>query len=656
MDVADLLSKITEIWQRQIVLCKKKKHKDFGETAEIAWRFLGQKYDAIYAYSGESTEGQVPFPEAPKGYQRPTLNLSQNFVAVMLPYIHNKVPNRLVVPRRPQLSPELLAAIGPINEQAKIEESMRCWLLQWWLNYLPQETGLTDEVRKASTEALVKGRGVVWHELVETAAGDIPGSFYDTVDNLLIDADSQQPRDAGFIIRRRERSAWRLADEFGLNVKELRTNYRSNWMQGDTDGVSEPDNRHGGGDVCVYYEVFSRMGVGHKLVNCPQEIQDAYDMLDEAGPYVWLVIMPGVPYPLNLPPDKLPAFTKEEVRQRMSWPIPLYGDFANPWPCSFLDFYPSCENPWARSPLEAGLSMQVFMDYAYRFITSRVKATCRNIYVVSKEVDDAFKDQLEHGFDQAIAYINEKGIDLSKVLHVVEMPELNKDVWNVLSAVQREFEKATGMDPLMYGSAPPSQDRSAAATRTREAHLSSRPDDFADMTEKFNSSIANKEAVASRLLVGAKIISTLCGEPISKPDPAMMDPEMVAASPPEVYGPLTNAWMQLVYTPDDPGAASSDVQYTIEAGTGRKKNKQKQQEDANQLVQTLVTPLLQFGMQSGTFGPYNALMAVLGEAMEFPMERLMLPDMQPPPPPEVPGEPPPEEAPIPEESSVPASV
>lgn len=671
-DISSLLKSVVDLWLKQVELCEKRKRKDFGETAELAWKFLGKKYDDIVFEVSEGTDDETGFMEAPRQYTKPTLNKSREYVAVFTPHVHNKVPNRLVAPRRPQMPPELsqmlqqmamaqqqqammqqqamamgqpvdvaatqqamqsAAALGQLAAEGagpKPEEMLRAWLLQWWLNYLPSEYNLVREARLVIQEALVKGRGTAWTELLDTPTGKVPASFYDSVDNLLIDADAQAYKDAGFIIRKRVRSAWQIADDFGVLVDELRGKYRSYWEQASqVTKKASPDNRSDGGDLCVYYEVWSRMGFGQKLVGADEDIKDQAAMLETAGDNVWLVIMPGVPYPLNLKPDILDVQSGEEVLAGIEWPVKTYEDAANPWPCVPLDFYPNAKDPWASSPLEGALPMQVWLDMVYRYVKNRVKATTRNIYVVSKKVAQQVKDQIVEGLDQVMVESEEDPAMLEKLFHVVEFPTLNADLWRMVQMAEEAFERASGMSPLLYGGSPPTQDRSATATKAREGHLTSRPDDFADTVESWMSQLASKEGLVSRLTVEPKTIATLFGEPIQQVDPAMVAPEMGENAPTEIYGPLTQAWVTLVST-DDPVTAALEVSYTVESGTGRRRNKAAQAENANTLLTSFAQPFYTYGQGTGNFDAFNALVSVVGEWLEVPTSRLMLQNIQPP--------------------------
>jgi hypothetical protein len=617
-----LLEQICDLWLKQVDLCKQRKWDQFGKTAHKAWGFLGKSYRDLYlSKDGDSDE----FPHATGPFYKTRLNKSREFVSLMLPYVHQRVPNRVVTPRRPELPPELVAAMAtggiPVSPTTSPDDRMRAWLMEWWLNYLPGEYNLNREARTAIQEALVKGRGVVWTEMVDGPYGEIPASYYDSVDNLLIDADCVQMRDAGFIIRRRQRQVWRVAEEFGIDPDKLRGQSSSALSQaiaGVRDSAITGDSEESKGDICVYYEIWSRMGVGHRLVGASEEMKQVADALDAIGPYVHLVIAPGVPYPLNLPPELVQdsVISQEEMLKRLEWPIAFCDDAAaNPWPCTCLDFYPNCDNPWASSPLEAGMAMQVFLDHLYSFIMSRVRSTCRDIIVLSKGLEADVKNAIESGLDQVIAQYNgEPGVDLQKLIQIVKFEPVNRDLWQVVAIVERAFEQATGISPLLAGGQPPAVDRSATATQARESRLSSRPDDFADMVEEWMSRIAAKEAQATRLYVGSEIVAPLFGEDVTAMETGM--------------APLTAKWATLVNT-DDPAVAAAELSYSVESGSGRRKNRGKMAADVTQLAQTFAPAYLQLAM-GGNPGPLNGLIGMIGEAYEIPVATLMFPVIQPP--------------------------
>ncbi len=641
--VMKVLEATVDIWRDQIGPCKKAKQVHFGKTADRAWAYLGKSYKALHL---DVTEFRVPIE--PKFKTR--RNLAREYIALMLPMLHHQVPVRQVSPRRPPVpdtllqlmdksDPGMAETVGARQTAMATQEQMLAFLMQWWLNYLPGLYGLSREARTAIPEALVKGRGVVWHELMQSPHGLVPASFYGSVDDLLCDDASRQWRDCGYIIRRRHSSLREVAKRFGANLELLRSQYQSAYESGDSNGEAHGDVADVEGenarDVCVYYEIWSRTGIGDTLPNAPEELRTFAAWLQGTQPqpleHVYLVYMPGVPHPLNVPPSVMD--NRKEVLRRLRWPIECYKDPENPWPCSVLDFYPNSDNPWSSSPLEGSLPLLAFLDHVYSYLLGRVARSSCDTLITSAEMESAVRDAIEKGVDLEIVVANGKvGDDMRKLIEVLKFPEMQKDLWQVIPMVERAFERASGMLPEAYGSQPVTQDRSAAATQAREGHLTSRPMDFANMVEAWHSQIAAKEAAMSRMYVSGEQIAPLFGESTQKGE----DGEIIAG------GDLTAKWMQLVNT-NDPAIAVSEMLYTVEAGSGQRKNKQKQSDDTIQIVQTLMPAAMAF-IERGNVDPYNQVIDFLAEAFERPLQRMkaapvlptipaMLPDGTPPTPP-----------------------
>lgn len=620
-----MLNSIVEIWQTQVGLCKKAKWEQFGKTAQRAWDYLGKSYKHLHL-----DDEQFRVPIEPQFKTR--RNLSREYVALMLPMLHHQVPVRQVSPRRPPVPDALLKLMAADESQdisarqasMGVQEQLLAFLMQWWLNYLPGLYGLSREARIALPEALVKGRAVVWHEMTESPHGMVPASFFGSVDDLFCDVDSKQWRDCGYIIRRRHSSLRAVAKRFGRPLKELRSKYHSNIDSTKNDTVS------GGGDVvdagtekdrdgCVYYEVWSRIGVGQTLPGVSEEMQAFATQLDGLGQHVWLAYMPGVPYPLNLPPEVYDEpGAMEEVRRRLRWPVESYRDPENPWPCSVLDFYPNASDPWASSPLEGSLPLLAFLDHIYSYLLGRVARSACDLIITSSELAEVIRTAIEKGKDLEIVTADGKvGEDMSKLIEVVQFPEMQKDVWQVISLVERAFERASGMLPEAYGAQPATQDRSAAATQARESHLTSRPQDFANTVEAWHSQIAAKEALMSRLYVTAKQVAPLFGETMRIEEDGSQWPD----------GYLSLKWMELVNT-DDPAIAASEMLYTVEAGSGQRKNKRKLADDAIQIVQTLM-PIAQSLIERGNVDPYNQMIEFLEETFGRSLKGMKIAPMQP---------------------------
>ena len=183
--------------------------------------------------------------------------------------------------------------------------------------------------------------------------------------------------------------------------------------------------------------------------------------------------------------------------------------------------------------------------------------------------------------------------------------------------VEAAFRMAMGTDSLLYGGEGQTQIRSSAEVQIRQGNLMSRPEDMAECAEQWQSDIARAEGFMARVAVAPQTVAPLLGEDMAAMGP-LGQPQM---------GPLTQTWAALVNA--DPQRASMELAYTIEAGSGRRKNQQKQQADAQMLMQTLFQPLLGLAQATGNSGPINALIDFLGEAYEIDLSNMEIPIMMP---------------------------
>uniref|UniRef100_A0A6H1ZNE1 Uncharacterized protein n=1 Tax=viral metagenome TaxID=1070528 RepID=A0A6H1ZNE1_9ZZZZ len=619
----EILRTIVGLWRRQLRFAAEEKARKFGNVAKNLWRFLGQSYRQLYIDTSDDPGWDAEFhmPHAESFCYKPRMNLSAKFVATMTPYVLARVSHRQVTPRRPPL-PKPLAAYAQMRAKLDQEDEVRAWLLEWWLNYLPGLYGLAGEQESALPEALVKGRAVTWCEMFEGPHGDVPGHSQDSVDNLLIDGDTVKVKDAGWVARFRRRPVWQVADDFGLPASELRGQYQSRYEQARREGIasptaSSPGSENDSNDVCEYWEIWSRAGIGQHFFDSEERLKPAKEALDSLGSNIYLAVMDNLDYPLNLPKVALEEGTTAEIKSRLQWDIPFFLDKENPWPCSLLDFLPASESPWPRSPLEAALPLQVFIDHLWSFVMGKIRRNSRDLVITSKQLSQRIQKGLVNAVDMEILEYDGAAIELQRLLHVVQFPEMQKDIWRVIPMAERAFEEMTRMDPLLRGQVGSTQPRSASEMQIREQRVSAGPDDYADKVEAWNSVMASKEAMASRTYVGIETVAPVLGEEL----PADFDPKMPEM---EKLGPISQLWLYLVFT-NDPARAISEMAYSIEAGSGRRKNQQKATADMQSIGQ-LVTPLLtEYMRMTGNTSPVNAWMQMVGKTLDTDVSGFMLP-------------------------------
>ena len=82
-----VFNRIVDLWMTQIRHAEDAKHRQFGKTADRCWGFLGKSYDELYDSTGEEA-----FPHSTHKIRR---NLTAEYRALMLPYVHHRVPDRM---------------------------------------------------------------------------------------------------------------------------------------------------------------------------------------------------------------------------------------------------------------------------------------------------------------------------------------------------------------------------------------------------------------------------------------------------------------------------------------------------------------------------------------------------------------------------------
>jgi hypothetical protein len=604
----EYLKDVVELWLKELERCRKSKERHFGKTADLLRGFMGKSYTELYIDVPEDSE--LKTDDNP--HFKPRLNKTREFVSVVCPFVHAKIPNRKVTPRRPPVPEELVVlaqayGLPDVNTQASIEDKVQAFLLEWWLNYTPGETGAMRQQRQIIEECLVTGRGVGWHEMAPGPTGPIPGTFYDTVDSLFIDADCRQWREANFIFRERRWPAWQLADLWKVDIEKLRAARKRDLERQKTDDVRTGTDGGDESDVCVWYELSSRMGMGNRLYKANETVRGQAEALESLGQHVYMAFLPGLDYPLNMPNDIWQVADRTEIEERFRWPIAFFTEASNPFGCTPMDIYPSTDSPWAHSPLEGAIPLQVFLDRMYSLLMGRVRSTCRDIIVTAKELEKAVRAAIKEGADQIVVPAAKDQVEeMAKLIHIIQFPELNADAWQILHQVERAFEQSTGMDPLLYGSEGARQIRSAEEANVRSSNVQSRPGDYADAVEAFNSASAAKELQMARMYVPPSTVAPLFREPVTEDE--------------SQYGPLTLLWSALVNT-DDPAEAAADLHVQVEAGSGQRKNRQKMTQDLNTVGQTLM-PVMQMYAQAGDPSTLNAFVEMMAENIEVPLGRL----------------------------------
>jgi hypothetical protein len=662
--VAGILKQISAAWKSKLAIAKKAK-RDFTEQAREGMLFYGEgTYDFLYdvrsKYSGITTSMAGDFP-------MPAFQITHNRVAelvqLFLPQLMHKNPVRLVQPRRfpdldinlavqatmqqmgmqPASQPSSMNAMAadpmamqqdPAAMQAMMMQQMiatqlatsagtaaaqdeaRAKIMGSILNYTPVELDLKGESRLALTEALIKGCGVLKTELYvsPTTGQRIPGSFYESVDRVLVDPDGEDPhwRDCLWVACEVIHPVWQVEQEYGYEPNTLKGNLESAHHQGaSVIDPGEKSKRQQGrtNDLLRYWKIYSKMGLGSRLAGeMGSAAREISETIEGFGPYCYLVIAEHVDHPLNLQPKLVETWGDEEIKQAVQWPTPFWY-MPNGWPVRPIIFHEKPGCVWPQSHIAPALGELRFLNWAYSFVATKIKTTCRDMIAVMKSAGEDIEKQLRHGADWSMIQIESSmGVQsIGQMVQFLSHPPFNSSIWDVVEAVTRSFEKRTGLMDLLYGQQD-TQDRSATGTSAKLGNLSLRPSDMRECFEQQQSDLSRMEALCARW---------------------HLQPQDVAP----IVGPVgALLWQQLIMA-SDIQATVTQLEYRIEAGSTARPNKEWRQESMSTALQTMLPILNGVAQQTGNVGPINALLKDWAEAMDIPnVERYFIPPPPPPPP------------------------
>ena len=646
----DVLRSIARSWLKKVELAQKHK-RPFSEDAREAMDFFDGPHNWFWRDQYSRNESGYNRSIAPPGFR---MQVNRVFEAVKLfaSVIYHRNPVRTVTPKKfPFVSPDVLG-ITPDNvaalqqyqqaaEQTHQADTVRhvvAEIMSAYLNYTPNELDLKVHSRRVVDEAIIKGAGIWWTELVTEPGNGLNavGSFADSVDNLTLDPDANEIEDIVWCARRCTHAIDTVAKQYGLDPEKLRGNLegRTAMATGETYGEGHygDDNRNPNkrvgktNDLITYWKIWSKTGFGDRLKDAPKDQQGFFDAI---GDNAYIVVAEGVDFPLNVPPETLSETVDEETGlpqslfRAVQWPIPFWAE-SNGWPFTMLAFHRKPGYLWPISHVKPAVPELRFLCWAFSFLAQRVAVSCETLIGVSKAADQDIKDQIlsqSQGGFKIVELSEILGRSVSDVISVFQLPNVTNEIWNVISAVTEMLEKRLGLTELVYGMTN-TQIRSATEASVRSEQISIRPDDMAECVENAMSHLARKEAMAARWL---------------------LTPEDVAP----IIGPVGAVAWQMHVASMEPVQVAREYDYRIEAGSAKKPNKQTRAEQMQMALQTL-GPVLSNLIGSGVVDPFNALITDWADSMDIDAKPYLVPAPAPPPmPPQGPqppqGPPPPQE-------------
>jgi hypothetical protein len=543
------------------------------------------------------------------------------------PAMYQRNPDRSVAPRKSYIPPmeyfgdpndpytqQAFLQFQMMAQQERVRDKVRADLFQTYLNYTPQETGLRDEFRLAVDESLIKGMTTLWTEVSVMPSGlQVVGSYFDSIDNLILDPDAKRLEECMWIARRCVHPTWEVEREYGYAPGSIRGNIESVGHLAGTQGDAAENYRRALGsssDLLCYWKVWSKMGVGGRLKNVMDGMPDYRRVLDESGDYCFLALCDNLPHPLNVPKEVLDSADPQAIAQATQWPIPFWLDRGG-WPMTPIIFHPVPNRLWPMAHLKPALGELKFINWVYSFLTGKIRTACRDILVMAKSMADEAKKAIKHGPDYSVIEMEQIHMDIDKVVKFIQHPGFNAEIYRVLEHMIELFDKRTGLTEIVYGESA-NQLRSAAEANVKQANASIRPDDMAQTVEDAATVVARKEMAAARWVLGPDDVMPVLGS----------------------FGAFL--WQQEVMS-TKPEELFHSFECRVEAGSTKRPNKQREAESLNNAMNNLFPSLYSYAQATGDVKPVNALMGDWTGSIGLDGEKYLL---HPLPPPQAPAGPP----------------
>jgi len=551
---------------------------------------------------------------------RVTIAKAFELVAIFGPSLFWRYPGRTIKPREVFI-PDITLFGDPNDEnvQAQYQQIMaeaqaekasgdaRNKVMELYLNYAQREQpggGLKSHGQYAVTEALVKGRGVLWTESYQFPGSEriLTGSFYSSVDNLFIDPDSCMPNfsDAKWIARKHIDQYWEVERRFGLKPGSLK--HKAKVSSADAISKGEVASKKGSkaktADLIVWYEVFSKCGVGTRSKGILDSMHTAFE--EVVGDFAYVCVCEGVEYPLNSPPELMEEATDEDVLQMFDWPVPFYKD--GRWPCSVLDFYPNPNSCWPLAPMAMGLGELIFLNTMMSVLCERAYESSRLLIAAVKgAASEAVQKIQSGGMKEIIEVIDANDNGINNLIQVLQMPEMGFDLFRMINMVSAMFDKRTGLSELLYGLNPGgSASRTAADINIKSEMASVRPEYMSQQVEDWQTEVANIERIAAGWSVSGQDCEPLLGKIGSQ------------------------VWDALVSN-EDPEVFVREMRCTVETNSIRKPNKVRDNENIQRMSQFLMPEFSKHADITGDTEPLNNFIQDIGSAIDQDTSRWMIP-------------------------------
>lgn len=477
--------------------------------AKLCRQFLGSSSRTMW----EDSFRREFYPAVQAPQFQVSLNKAFELVAIIGPSLYWQNPSREVRSVDSPDQAEIAAMLGIVDETAlqQIQQSQEMErqsqkvhnrLSELVLDHMIQNHpgGFKRDVELFCQDALVTGRGCMWTQTYDDrGTGEtLVGSFYDPVDNLLIDPDARDPslRDAKWISRTHVEPIWEVERRFG---------YPPGYLKGKGTGVSaeyqarfaaNATEMQGYNDLIEWVEVWSVGGIGARVTGIDADMGQALDQL--TGDNCYLCLTRHLNHPLNLPPNLVMQGMAEDILEAMRWRTAKYGrvfelHLDRRWPVELFDPYPVIGSCWPMAVLGAGIGSLLAMNILLVTHLTMSWDRRRDIIAVYEHMASDVEAAIKGEDNPAVIRINAaSSMSVADAVAFVRRPDIQGNLLEWIQYLDNQFQMATGLDDIHYGISQ-KQARVTSDVTARQSAANVRPEKMQQDVHTAMVNLAQKE-------------------------------------------------------------------------------------------------------------------------------------------------------------------
>lgn len=527
-----LLGPLVQQWFARLRAAEESKSR-FTSMAKLCRQFLGSSAKAMW----EDSFRKEFYPGIAQPQFMVSLNKAFELVAIIGPSLYWQNPTREVrsmdQPDQTVLAqmvgvtePDMLDQIRQMQEMEVNKKEVRNSLASAVMEHIQQTHpgGVKIDLQLIIQDALVTGRGCGWTETyTNPSTGEVSvGTFFDSVDNLLVDPDAKDPamRDVTWMSRRHIEPVWVVERRFGYPPGYLKgkgTHISSEYSATERHVSTQGSVMYK--DLMEWYEVWSIAGVGARVTGVNATMGQALDQL--TGDYAYLCMTRDLTHPLNLPHELVLNAPPEGIQQALLWRTSAHPSShrigsvfelckVHKWPVQLLDFYPVTGTCWPMAVLGPGIGSLLAMNIILVSHLSMSWDRRRDIITVLGSYAEDVERALQGESNPAIIKINSaSNATLNQLVGFLQRPEVGGEPLAWLNYLDNQFQMATGLDDIHYGISQ-KQARVSSDVEARTSASNVRPDKMANDVHEFVVQCGTKELWLSGLYIrGGRLVPLL---------------------------------------------------------------------------------------------------------------------------------------------------